>query len=161
MDKLCTISKFNSQHCVSIKKQCSLKQIIRARATGLDLAHKIHGPSLTPDIEPILVLHGVLGSSRNWQSMCKKITEYTNKPVVAIDARNHGESPHSDAHSYLDLAADVTQLMNKLQIKRASIIGHSMGGRTGMALALAEVGYTLDVFIFLVLFSYVPTSMHK
>ncbi|KAH9629128.1 hypothetical protein HF086_008577 [Spodoptera exigua] len=141
MDKLRTISKFNSQHCVSIQKQYSLKQIIRTRASVVDLAHKIHGPGLTPDSEPILVLHGLLGSSRNWQSMCKKITEYTNKPVVAVDARNHGDSPHSDAHSYLDLAADVSQLMTKLQIKRASIIGHSMGGRTGMALALAEEMY--------------------
>ncbi|KAF9407723.1 hypothetical protein HW555_012343 [Spodoptera exigua] len=135
-----TITQFLSDNSKiqTIQKQYSLKQIIRTRASVVDLAHKIHGPGLTPDSEPILVLHGLLGSSRNWQSMCKKITEYTNKPVVAVDARNHGDSPHSDAHSYLDLAADVSQLMTKLQIKRASIIGHSMGGRTGMALALAE-----------------------
>ncbi|XP_068623849.1 sn-1-specific diacylglycerol lipase ABHD11-like [Battus philenor] len=70
--------------------------------------------------------------------MSKKIGETIDKVVVAVDARNHGESPHHDSHTYIELASDVSNLMNTLNIKQADIIGHSMGGRTGMVLALTE-----------------------
>ncbi|CAB3219827.1 unnamed protein product [Arctia plantaginis] len=68
----------------------------------------------------------------------------SNYPNAAVrnlnttDARNHGDSPHDSAHSYLDLAADVSQLLQTLSLPQSHIIGHSMGGRTGMALALNE-----------------------
>ncbi|KAJ8711371.1 hypothetical protein PYW07_008613 [Mythimna separata] len=70
--------------------------------------------------------------------MCGKITALTNKPVVAVDARNHGDSPHTDDHDYFSLAADVSQLISDLSIEKSTIIGHSMGGRTAMVLALSE-----------------------
>lgn len=103
----------------------------------VDLAYKVHGNlGSNPSI---IVLHGLLGSKKNWESMCKRISAHTSSAVVAADLRNHGESPHDSSHSYQALASDVSQLMTKLSIKDASIIGHSMGGRTGMVLALTEV----------------------
>ncbi|XP_030034985.1 uncharacterized protein LOC115450950 [Manduca sexta] len=105
--------------------------------SAVDLAHKVHGGSVTGNV-PVIVLHGLLGSKKNWESMCKKILATTKKTVVAVDARNHGESPHNSSHTYHDLASDVSQLMNKLSIAKAIVVGHSMGGRTAMVLALTE-----------------------
>uniref|UniRef100_A0A2A4JMA9 sn-1-specific diacylglycerol lipase ABHD11 n=1 Tax=Heliothis virescens TaxID=7102 RepID=A0A2A4JMA9_HELVI len=123
--------------CIGFKeicRACSALNNVRA----VDLAYKVYGPSPTPDSVPILVLHGFLGCMRNWQSMCKRITGHTNRTVIAVDARNHGDSPHTDSHSYIDLAADVSKLITKLGVQKCTIIGHSMGGRTGMVLALSE-----------------------
>lgn len=112
---------------------------------AVDLAHKIHGPSPEAGSTPIIVLHGLLGSKKNWDSMCKKLTSQMNTTVVAADARNHGESPHDSSHNYYDLASDVSQLIQKLSLKNANVIGHSMGGRTAMVLALTEV--SLDILV--------------
>lgn len=118
-----------------LKIACKFNRVTSRSA--LDLAHKIHG-SLGKN-PPIIVLHGLLGSKKNWDSMCKKISANTSLAVVAADLRNHGESPHDSSHSYPELASDVSQLMSKLSLNQANVIGHSMGGRTGMMLALMEV----------------------
>lgn len=114
------------------------KRWITSKRTAVDLAHKIHGKSPTDGI-PVFVLHGLLGSKKNWESMSKRIASTLQRSVIATDIRNHGESPHESSHSYIDLAADVSQLMSKLSVSKADVIGHSMGGRTGMVLALTEV----------------------
>ncbi|KOB66720.1 putative abhydrolase domain containing 11, partial [Operophtera brumata] len=119
-----------------LKCMCQFTRITRRSA--VDLAHKVHGPPVTDANTPIIVLHGVLGSKKNWQSMSKMLSSATKKTVVTADARNHGESPHDDSHSYQDLASDVSLLMSKLTISKAHVIGHSMGGRTAMVLALTE-----------------------
>ncbi|KAJ8713034.1 hypothetical protein PYW08_008338 [Mythimna loreyi] len=134
---LCTIRRIIHQHCRELKNVCWAIKVVRSQST-VNLSHKIHGPNPTPNGEAIVVLHGLLGSKRNWQSMCGKITAHTNKSVIVVDARNHGDSPHSDDHDYFSLAADVSQLISKLSIKKSTVIGHSMGGRTGMVLALTE-----------------------
>lgn len=85
-----------------------------------------------------MVLHGLLGSKRNWESMCKMIASL-NRKVVAVDSRNHGESPHDSSHTYPELASDVSKVIDTLALKQPVVIGHSMGGRTAMALALTEV----------------------
>lgn len=59
--------------------------------------------------------------------------------VLAVDLRNHGVSPHHHSHKYEELAEDVLELMNKLEINKAFIIGHSMGGRTGISISLLAV----------------------
>ncbi|XP_059054204.1 uncharacterized protein LOC131848388 [Achroia grisella] len=109
---------------------------IRKRS-AVDLAHIIHGKK-PKEGTPIFILHGLLGAKKNWESMSKKIASSMQKSVIAIDARNHGESPHDPSHTYLNLASDVVQLMNKLSVKQIDIIGHSMGGRTAMVVALTE-----------------------
>ena len=60
--------------------------------------------------------------------------------IFAVDARNHGDSPHTEELSYNHLAEDLRALMNDLAIKRATFIGHSMGGRAIMLLGLRYVG---------------------
>lgn len=109
--------------------------------SSVDLAYKLHGEK--KGSLPILVLHGLLGSKRNWESLSRKMFEIIDRTVMAVDARNHGESEHHDTHTYFDLASDVKHLMVKLSVDRAELVGHSMGGRTAMVLALNEV-FTLD-----------------
>lgn len=88
------------------------------------------------DSEPIVIMHGLLGSKSNWNSLSKAIHNQTKKKVIAVDARNHGESPHTVEHTYNHLAADVKALLMDLSISQANMIGHSMGGRTMMLVAL-------------------------
>ncbi|XP_050667624.1 protein ABHD11-like [Leptidea sinapis] len=128
MSLICfTIAKLHSRHFIHI--------ITR---TAVDLAYKVHGKGSFNNDTPVIVIHGLLGMKKNWESVSKNINESINRSVVAVDVRNHGHSPHTATHTYPELAADISKLMEKLSIKRADIIGHSMGGRTGMALALTE-----------------------
>ncbi len=83
---------------------------------------------------PVLLLHGILGSLVNWQRIARALA--SNYQVIVPDLRNHGRSPHAEDVSYRAMAADVVELMDALQIRQAAIVGHSMGGKTAMALAL-------------------------
>lgn len=91
-----------------------------------------------PPVSPVLVLHGLFGSKFNWNSLSKAFHQKTKptRSIYSIDARNHGESPHSGLHSYEHMVADLVALYRKLNIEKASVIGHSMGGRAMMLLAL-------------------------
>lgn len=135
---LCPIRRIKPQSYLELKNICTALKVVRNQST-VDLSHKIHGQNPTAGGEAIFVLHGLLGSQRNWQSISAKIASHMNKPVVAVDARNHGNSPHNDEHDYIALAADVSRLIAKLSTEKNVVIGHSMGGRTGMVLALTEV----------------------
>lgn len=85
---------------------------------------------------PVLILHGLFGSSTNWRSVAKRLGEHYC--VYAVDQRNHGRSPHADSLSYDDLAADAREFLDRHAIGSAAILGHSMGGKAAMKLALAE-----------------------
>lgn len=65
--------------------------------------------------------------------------------VITVDARNHGDSPHSAEQSYELMAEDIKFLMNDLGVKKASMIGHSMGGRAMMYLAVVYVRFVLII----------------
>lgn len=80
-----------------------------------------------------IILHGLLGSSRNWMSVAQKMAQHGT--VYALDVRNHGQSPHSESMSYVDMAADVQYWMDCQRIDQAVILGHSMGGKIAMRLA--------------------------
>lgn len=82
---------------------------------------------------PLIVLHGLLGSSRNWQTTGRDLAQHWH--VLAPDARNHGKSPHADEMTYEVLADDVAAWMQEQGLARAALMGHSMGGKTAMLLA--------------------------
>lgn len=82
---------------------------------------------------PLLLLHGLLGSSRNWQTAGRELARRWH--VLALDARNHGRSPHAEAMDYAVLAQDVADWMQAYGLARATLVGHSMGGKTAMRLA--------------------------
>lgn len=82
---------------------------------------------------PIIILHGLYGSSDNWYSIAKALEDkYT---VYLVDARNHGHSPHNPIHTYPTMASDTLKLIEGENIIKPIIIGHSMGGKTAMYLA--------------------------
>ncbi len=82
---------------------------------------------------PLVLLHGLLGSSRNWQTTGRDLAARFH--VLALDARNHGRSPHADGMSVEAMVADTLAWMGARGLARATLLGHSMGGRTAMALA--------------------------
>ncbi len=85
------------------------------------------------DQPPLVILHGLMGSSRNWQTVGRDLA--TTRQVLAPDARNHGASPHDDAMDYTVMMGDVLTWLDALGLKRVALMGHSMGGKTAMLLA--------------------------
>jgi esterase len=83
---------------------------------------------------PVLVLHGLFGSLSNWGWHCKQLAQ--QYAVYGVDLRNHGDSPHSDQLDYQVMATDVRELIVRLELKSCCIVGHSMGGKVAMQLAL-------------------------
>jgi pimeloyl-ACP methyl ester carboxylesterase len=94
--------------------------------------------------QPILILHGLFGSSDNWQTHAKKLAE--NYCVYLIDQRNHGHSPHSEEFSYDLMAADLLELIAAEGLRDVILIGHSMGGKTIMRFA-QEHDFLIDKMI--------------
>lgn len=83
---------------------------------------------------PVVLLHGLFGSSDNWYHITLQLAKLFQ--VFAVDLRNHGQSPHSDEMNYPLMAADVARFMAAQGIPSSGVIGHSMGGKTAMQLAL-------------------------
>ncbi|XP_045850300.1 protein ABHD11 isoform X2 [Meles meles] len=86
---------------------------------------------------PALVfLHGLFGSKTNFGSVAKALAQQTGRRVLTVDARNHGDSPHSPDMSYEAMSQDLRDLLLQLGLVPCVLIGHSMGGKTAMLLAL-------------------------
>ncbi len=82
---------------------------------------------------PLVIAHGLFGSGRNWGVIQKRLSDM--RPVVAVDMRNHAGSFWSPSHAYGDLAVDLAEVVRSLG-GRADVLGHSMGGKAAMRLAL-------------------------
>ena len=83
--------------------------------------------------QPLIILHGLFGSSDNWQTQAKRFAEYFR--VILVDLRNHGHSDWNDDSSYISMANDVIELINELGIEKTILLGHSMGGKVAMHVA--------------------------
>lgn len=95
----------------------------------MQLNYKTYGQG-----DPIIILHGLFGTLDNWQTIAKRLAEHYS--VYLLDLRNHGRSPHADEFNYPVMAEDVREFMESHWIYGAYIIGHSMGGKVAMQLAL-------------------------
>ncbi len=82
----------------------------------------------------LVILHGLFGSGRNWQSHARQFAEHFQ--VFSVDLRNHGESFHANEMNYSAMAEDVAQLLHRLELSDCYMLGHSMGGKVAMMLAL-------------------------
>jgi esterase len=94
---------------------------------------QLHSQSLGAG-PPLLILHGLFGSLDNWNTVSRKLSE--NFHVIAADLRNHGLSPHSSEMSFESMAEDVAELMVTHKLPTAFVLGHSLGGKVAMELAL-------------------------
>ena len=86
---------------------------------------------------PLVLLHGLFGSARNWGQHQKALAA-EGRQVITMDLRNHGDSPHGPVPSYATMAEDVAETLAQLGIARCRLLGHSMGGKVAMRLALAR-----------------------
>lgn len=84
--------------------------------------------------EPLVMMHGLFGASDNWLGVASKLAEKFH--LFLVDLRNHGLSPHSDETNYPIMAADVAEFLDTQKLERANILGHSLGGKVAMQLAL-------------------------
>ncbi|CAL1281545.1 unnamed protein product [Larinioides sclopetarius] len=89
-------------------------------------------------LSPIIFLHGRLDSKKTWKKFAPEIAKRTGREVYATDARNHGDSSWSEEINLDVLVGDLEEFMNDLDIDKAILIGHSLGGRTSLALALKK-----------------------
>jgi len=80
--------------------------------------------------QPFIILHGLFGSSDNWQTHAKKLAEYFE--VYAVDQRNHGLSDWSEDFNYDIMAEDLKELIDQEGLEDVILLGHSMGGKTAM-----------------------------
>lgn len=83
---------------------------------------------------PLIILHGLMGSSDNWLTQSKMLAEQYH--VYMVDQRNHGRSFHSDEFDYKGLTEDLKHFVEKHVIGKPIILGHSMGGKTAMNFAV-------------------------
>lgn len=91
----------------------------------MKLQHRILGEG-----KPLIILHGLFGSSDNWQTHAKRLADYFQ--VILVDQRNHGHSDWSDDFDYDLLAEDLHELITDLGLDKVNLLGHSMGGKAVM-----------------------------
>lgn len=94
----------------------------------MSLNYKVSGTG-----PPLIILHGFLGSLDNWQTHARSLSDMAT--VYIVDARNHGRSPHYPEHSYALMAEDLKGFMDEHGLEKASLLGHSMGGKAVMEFA--------------------------
>jgi esterase len=83
--------------------------------------------------KPLILLHGLFGSADNWGSIAKHFSQYYQ--VISVDLRNHGRSPHSESQTYTDMAEDLIELCDALNLDTIDLLGHSLGGKVAMQFA--------------------------
>jgi pimeloyl-ACP methyl ester carboxylesterase len=83
--------------------------------------------------QPLILLHGLFGSADNWGTIAKHFSQ--THQVISVDLRNHGRSPHTDSQNYTDMAGDLIELCDSLNLDTIHLLGHSLGGKVAMQFA--------------------------
>ncbi len=99
------------------------------------LAQILHPAAEAATLPTLVIAHGLYGSGRNWGVIARRLADRRN--VIAVDMRNHGDSPRTSSHSYPDMAADLAEVIATLGAP-VDLLGHSMGGKAAMQLALTQ-----------------------
>jgi pimeloyl-ACP methyl ester carboxylesterase len=94
-----------------------------------------HPASAAPEAPTLVIAHGLYGSGRNWGVIARRLAD--RRDVVAVDMRNHGESPRFPTQSYPEMATDLAEVIESLGAP-VDLLGHSMGGKAAMQLALTR-----------------------
>lgn len=114
-------------------------------AIAVPLSSITHSLGSSKAGKPLLIIHGFFGSKQNWNSLGKSLNARLNCPVALLDLRNHGESPWAPmVNSYEAMAADVRRFVVDRGLESYDLMGHSMGGRVAMTLALDKDSSSLQ-----------------
>ncbi len=95
----------------------------------MKLNHKVYGSG-----HPVIIMHGLFGSGDNWRTVARMMEDQYQ--CIVVDMRNHGRSPHDPVMNFQVMSEDIIELMEDLSLEKASLIGHSMGGKVAMQFAL-------------------------
>lgn len=91
-----------------------------------------------PQVPPLVCLHGFLGSGDNLWPLADFLK--TERSSLLLDLRGHGKSPHGRPYTLENMADDVAETLAAEHVKHAAVLGHSLGGKVAMALALRHPG---------------------
>ncbi len=94
---------------------------------------------------PLVLMHGLFGSLENLGGIARLLAEHYR--VFSLDMRNHGRSPHASTMSLGEMASDVLQFLDQQQLPKAHLLGHSLGGKVMMELALTEPSRVLSLIV--------------
>ncbi|MCK0106911.1 alpha/beta fold hydrolase [Marinobacter sp. S0848L] len=107
---------------------------------SVELNHRISGQG-----EPLILLHGLFGSLENLGGVARRLED--GWQIHGLDQRNHGSSPHTDEMTYPAMASDVVAYMDAQGIDKAHLLGHSMGGKVAMQVALSYPERVLGIIV--------------
>ncbi len=96
--------------------------------------------------QPVLIIHGLFGMSDNWVTIGKRLAQ-SGFAAHLVDLRNHGRSPHVETHTYQDMGDDLLNHLDQEKLDKVSVIGHSMGGKVAMHLALRHPQKIKDLVV--------------
>jgi esterase len=116
---------------------------------------KLHYKQYSSEGAPLVILHGLYGNGGNWAAHARQLADQF--AVYTFDARNHGQSPHASSMLLPEMAEDVAETMQDLRIESAHLVGHSMGGKTAMVLALQKPALVKS----LVVVDIAPVAYHR
>jgi len=112
-------------------------------AQTVELSYEVHrsrqcekDPSTSKS--PIIFIHGLFGSKVNFRTIGRHLSHDLNRPVYAVDLRNHGTSPHARPHNYTSMTTDLLSFIDSHALTSPVLIGHSMGAKVAMCAALTE-----------------------
>lgn len=134
---LCHLSKPSTINVAAIGCSCVKRWFSSHRK--IDIDYEVHShPDTNSSLCPILISHALYGCKGDWSSIGKELNYFTKRKVVCYDAVNHGNSSSHEEMAYKDMALDLVILLEKLNLEKVSCIGHRMGGKTIMTLALTQ-----------------------
>ncbi|KAB8233489.1 putative alpha/beta hydrolase [Aspergillus alliaceus] len=122
---------------ITLRGASSIRAFSTSRVLRSDLSYQIFGPDKEEaSRSPIVFMHGLFGSKQNNRSISKALARDLKRQVFILDLRNHGHSFHSQEHTYTAMAEDVVNFIHQQKLKKCVLIGHSMGAKTAMTVAL-------------------------
>ena len=116
---------------------------------------KLHYKQYSAEGAPLVILHGLYGNGGNWAVHARQLADQF--AVYTFDARNHGQSPHASSMLLPEMADDVAETMQELGLETVHLVGHSMGGKTAMLLALQKPALVKS----LVVVDIAPVAYHR
>ncbi|KAJ1350139.1 hypothetical protein KIN20_005860 [Parelaphostrongylus tenuis] len=134
------VSKWRSSPILIWRRFCTNKRDFSS-GSAVELAFTRYGdPDKDNSRPPLVICHGLFGQKENWHSVAKALQQRLACTVYTLDLRNHGNSPWSDVMNYENMSADVVKFMESISkqfdVPKFHLLGHSMGGRAAMRLAI-------------------------